>query len=216
MRRILAILLCALLIGIMPIVASAEETITEDVPITEETTTETEAPVKETVPEKTLTEAIVEWVKANLGYISVIATSILIAFYDRITRGKLNKTLGTVNNNSIAIANNSEGVIRTALARIEKIAEDNEQFRADMNSLLSEIRKSAEEKQSLEAILAHVETFLKSAKIATLELSNEVAELLVLANIPVSKKDELYARHTKAVHELEAVEEVMADERKEA
>jgi hypothetical protein len=216
MRRILAILLCALLIGIMPIVASAEETITEDVPVTEETTTETEAPVKETVPEKTFTESIVEWVKANLGYISVIATSILIAFYDRITRGKLNKTLGTVNNNSIAIANNSEGVIRTALARIEKIAEDNEQFRADMNSLLSEIRKSAEEKQSLEVIIAHVETFLKSAKLATLELSNEVAELLVLANIPVAKKDELYARHTKAVHELEAVEEVMSDERKEA
>jgi hypothetical protein len=32
-----------------------------------------------------------------------------------------------------------------------------------------------------------------------MELANEVAELLVLANIPNSKKEELYSRHLAAV-----------------
>ena len=89
-------------------------------------------------------------------------------------------------------------------------------IKKDFASLLDEVRKTAEEKQSLETTLIHVETFLKSSKLATLELANEVAELLVLANIPVSKKDEFYARHTQAVHEIESVEEVMSHERKEA
>ena len=217
MKRFLAIILCAFLMCIMPIVASAEEIPSEEeTPTVEETTTETTAPVEETVPEKTITESIVEWVQANLAELSVVATVLLSIFYEKLKHGKLNGSIGALNNNAITIANNSAESIKTALAEVEDIAKVVKDYKEEISTFLSEIRKSAEEKECLESTLAHVETFLKSAKLATLELSNEVAELLVLANIPVSKKDELYARHTKAVHELEAVEEVMNGERKEA
>ena len=83
------------------------------------------------------------------------------------------------------------------------------EYKAEFETVLKEIRKSAEEKKCLEDTLAHVETFLKTAKLATLELSNEVAELLVLANIPNSKKEELYARHKQAVQDLEEAEGVI-------
>jgi hypothetical protein len=42
-------------------------------------------------------------------------------------------------------------------------------------------------------------TYIKTAKLANVEFANELAELLVLANIPNSKKDELYSRHIAAV-----------------
>ena len=41
--------------------------------------------------------------------------------------------------------------------------------------------------------------YIKASKLANVELANELAELLVLANIPNSKKDELYSRHIAAV-----------------
>lgn len=228
MKRIFAIILCALLIGIMPIVASADEIVPEETPTvdetvtetptetTTETVTETTAPADESVPEKTATESFVEWVKSNLGYIATIATSVILAVVAKVIQTKTTKSIGTINNNAIAIANTSADVAQKALSKVDKIAARDEKMREDIQSLLSVIQKSEDEKRSLETTLSHVETFLKTAKLATLELSNEVAELLVLANIPVSKKDELYARHTKAVHELEAVEEVMSDERAEA
>ena len=82
--------------------------------------------------------------------------------------------------------------------------------------MLEEIKRNAEEKKKLEDTITSVEKLLKATKLANLELSNEVAELLVLANIPNAKKDELYARHTNAVSQLEAVEkEVKEHEGKE-
>ena len=222
MKKILLIICFVLAICTFTfVVACAEEAPDAVAPEIDESTNETiipdtSTPVVEMAAEKTVTESIADWFKNNLGYISVIATSLLIAFYDRIVRGRLSKTLGTVNNNSIAIAHNSAETINTALLKVENFSNSVESIKKDFASLLDEVRKTAEEKQSLETTLIHVETFLKSSKLATLELANEVAELLVLANIPVSKKDEFYARHTQAVHEIESVEEVMSHERKEA
>lgn len=206
MKRFIAFFLCMVaLLCVTPVIAFAEgETATEG-EISGTQTPDTEA----VEVEKPITEVIVDYVKAHLEELSVIVTLLATIFYEIGKHGKLNGSIGTLNNNAIAIAENSSTTIRAALNEVADIAEVVRKYRDDFASLLEEVRVSNEEKKSLEQTLAEVETFLKTAKLATLELSNEVAELLVLANIPNSKKDELYARHTKAVQELEAVEGVI-------
>ena len=81
-----------------------------------------------------------------------------------------------------------------------------------MTNFLEEFRKTEEDKLRLEDVVGRVETFLKAAKLATLELSNEVAELLVLANIPNAKKEELYARHKQAIRTIEEAEGVIGSD----
>lgn len=215
MKKIFALILCCMLLCAAPIVAFAEDEIPETA--VEEVLPETEeaAPVTE-AEEKSITEEIVDYFKGNLEEFSVIGTLLgFVVFYIR-DRGKINGTVGLLNNNAIAMAQNSANAVKEALEKVEDIAKVVMGYKEDFEAVLLEIRKNAEEKKSTEETLAQVENFLKTAKLATLELSNEVAELLVLANIPNSKKDELYARHTKAVHELEAVEEVMSNDGKEA
>ena len=173
-----------------------------------------ESAVAET--DKPITDIIVEYLQENSEEFAVIGTLLGTIFYEVRKHRKLNGSIGTLNNNAITIAERSSETIKTALAEVEGIADVINGYKDEFASLLGEIRKSAEEKQSLETTLNHVETFLKTAKLATLELSNEVAELLVLANIPNSKKEELYSRHTQAVHALEAVEGVTSDDDSEA
>ena len=208
MKKILVIILCAMLMIALPVVASAEE-VEENVPTTEEVATEGKN-------EPSMTEDIVNYVKTHLEELTVIASTIALAFYTAISKGGLKGSIGTLNNNAISIAENSAKAIKDSLAEVEDIADVVKSYKEEFATLLGEVRKSAEEKQSLEVTLSHVETFLKSAKLATLELSNEVAELLVLANIPNSVKENLTARHMKAVRELEATEEVMNSDGKEA
>jgi hypothetical protein len=208
MKKIIVFILCVMLLMALPVVASAEEVDT-NVSTTEEIVTEVEI-------EPTITEAIVDYVKTHIEEISVIVALIVSAFYDKIVRGRLSGSIGTLNNNAISIAENSAKAIKDSLSEVEDIANVVKSYKEEFATLLKEVRKSAEEKQSLEDMLAHVENFLKSAKLATLELSNEVAELLVLANIPNSVKEELTARHLKAVHELEKVDEVISNDGTEA
>jgi hypothetical protein len=192
-----------MLIFALPIVASAETG-------TEPTETPTE-----TTSELSTTDKIVEYVKENIDKAVVIIVMLGYSIVESRLRGKTNGSITTLNNNAIAIAKSSAETIESAMSKVESIGGELYELKDKFETMLDEIRKSAEEKKNLEDALNHVETFLKSAKLATLELSNEVAELLVLANIPNSKKEELYARHTKAVHELEAVEEVTSDDGKE-
>lgn len=201
MKKIFIIMLCAMLIFALPVAAYASETVPTEEIVTEEVS---------------ITETIIEYAKSHIEELSVIATLLITIFYEVRKHGKLNGSIGTLNNNAIAIAENGTTAVKAALTEVADIAKVVEGYKEEFSTLLSEMRHSLEEKQSLETTLAHVETFLKTAKLATLELSNEVAELLVLANIPNSKKDELYARHSKAVHELEAVEEVMSNVGNEA
>lgn len=220
MRKITFILLCVMLLCVTPLVAFAEgessdviegNTTEVDNPNTEnETLAEGEIlPPKEEEP---ITETIVNYVKSHIEELSVIVTLIIGMFYEVRKHGKLNGSIGTLNNNAIAIVENTSKTIKAALDEMADMANVVNKYKDDIANLLDEIRSNAAEKKSLEETLNSVETFLKTAKLATLELSNEVAELLVLANIPNSKKEELYARHTKAVHELEAAEEVKNDD----
>ena len=156
--------------------------------------------------EQTMTEEIVDYVKSHVEELSVIVTLILGIFYEVKKHGKLTGSIGTLNNNAITVAQNSAETIKTALAGVEGIAEVVNKYKDEITDLLGEIRKSAEEKKALEDTLSHVEGLLKTSKLATIELANEVAELLVLANIPVSKKEELYARHRAAVNAITVAE----------
>ncbi len=216
MKKILAFILCAILICATPIIASAEgEPVEEDVTVSETLPSENETEAED---EKTITEIIVGYVKDNIEEISVIGALIVSAFYNKLKNGKLDLSIGTLNNNAIAVAENSAAAIKSALEEVEGIAEVVRNYKDEFAEILSEIRKSAEEKKSIEETLAHVETFLKTSKCATLELSNEVAELLVLANIPNSKKEELYSRHRAAVDAIAVAEttEVKDDDGKTA
>jgi type IV secretory pathway TrbF-like protein len=104
------------------------------------------------------------------------------------------------------------------LAEIEKVTKKVSEYDEEIAKLLAEVRSNEEEKQLLRQALDDVYAFLKTSKLANVELANEVAELLVLANIPNSKKDELYARHLAAVNAIAEAEktEVKEDDGKEA
>ena len=219
MKKILIVILSAMLIMALPFVTFAEEAeppVVEEETVIEEDVTPTEEVTTEVEFEPSITETIVEWVKSNLEEIAVIFGLVASAFYGTITRKGLNGSIGTLNNNAITIAENSAKAIKDSLTEVEDIAGIIKGYKEEFNTFLSEIKKNAEEKQSLEDTLNQVQTFLIASKSACLEMSNEVADLLVLANIPNSKKEELYSRHTKAVHELEAVEGVISNDGEKA
>ena len=186
MKRILVVMLCLMLLFATPVMAFAAEG-----------EVETEQPI---------TEVIVNYVQEHFEEITVIGTLILTIFYEVRKHGKLNGTIGTLNNNAITVAQNSAETIKAALAGVEGIAEVVNKYKGEIESLLGEIRKNAEEKKALEDTLTHVEALLHTSKLATTELANEVAELLVLANIPISKKEELYSRHMAAVNAIAEAE----------
>lgn len=223
MKKILVFILCAMLIFALPVVAYAEEgdsatieqteEVTENLPSENKTATEGEISPPE---DKPITEIIVDYVKENLEEISVIGTLLLTIFYEIRKHGKLNGSIGVLNNNAISVATSSADAINKALAKVEGIAGTVTGYAQKMETLLGEIRKNAEEKDHLEDMLLQVESYLKTAKLANIEFANELAELLNLSNIPNSKKEELYARHTKSIHELEAAEEVMSNDGTEA
>jgi hypothetical protein len=164
------------------------------------------ASATEVEADEPITEVISSYFQENFEETTVVSSIVFFLLYYIRDRIKLKGTIGTLNNNAIAVANNSAETIKTALAGVAEVVEVVNKYKDEVESLLGEIRKSAEEKKSLEETLAHVEGFLKTSKLATIELSNEVAELLVLANIPISKKEELYSRHRAAVDAIAEAE----------
>ena len=196
MKKIVLFVLCMMLF-VMPITAHAEEALA---PVTDTTITE-EVPV---VEEATIAETIVEYLKANAEEIMVVVTLLLSMFYEIRKHGKLNLSIGTLNNNAVTIAENSAKTTKAALAEMYDIAEVVKNYKEELATLLANVKKVADERESLEATMTHVEALLRTSKRATIELSNEIADLLVLANIPQSKKEELYSRHRKAVDAIAA------------
>ena len=243
MKKLLAFMLCAMLMCAAPVVAFAEDgtdeivTTEEEVPTTEEIVTEGEITAVETVPEteliapeqvtepvdtepvvteivapdvetepttaeedlKTFCDKIVEWALENFEELSVIVSLIAGVYYSIRKHGWLNKAISTLNNNAVVVAEDSRTAIGNALAEVQGVAATVNEYKEMVVALLAEVRQNDEEKKRLEAALMQVESYLKTAKLANVELANEVAELLVLANIPNAKKEELYARHLAAV-----------------
>ena len=222
MKRIFAFVICAvLLLCAFPVVALAEGEAPEIV-----------------VQEPTLTDEIVGYIKQHLEEISVIITLILTAFYNVRKHKILNKSIGTVNNNAVTVAENSQTAISQALTNMEGVTSALTEYRGEFERMLAEYRANVAEKQALEELigeyrteiekmltecqanfeakhkleqtLSEVHAHLKTAKLANVELANEVAELLVLANIPNAKKEELYSRHRAAVGAIAEVEKAEA------
>lgn len=189
MKKIFLIMLCVLMIVAVPTVVFAEDA--------------------DSVPDKTITEMVADYAKDHFEEITVIGTIIASIFYERISKKKQNGLMGTLNNNAITIAENSTLSNRAMLDKAEAIGETLNKYDEKIEGVLAEFRKTADEKKKLEDALMLLVPLMNTVKCAALELSNEVAELLVLANIPNSKKDELFARHKKVVHEIEAAEGVI-------
>ena len=225
MKKILTFLLCIIIVCAIPLVAFAEEEISTavdtDTTVTENLTTETEIATESEISateEATVetpadtdaamvtTEAIVNWVETHLEEISVIVTLIATLIYNVRKHTALNKSIVTLNNNSVGVVDESNKAIKKALERVESVSTTVDSYKDEIILLLSEIRKNDEEKKKLETALTEVESYLKTAKLANTELANEVAELLVLANIPNAKKEELYSRHRAAVAAIDAAE----------
>jgi hypothetical protein len=218
MKKIFAILLCVAMIFAMPVVAFAEdvEAVETDVSSEEGAPNVPEKSEAEREAELT-TQKIISYIQEHLEELSVILTLILTVFYQIRKHSALNKSIRITNNNAIAVAENSEGVIREALNKIKSVGEVVNGYKDEISKLLSEIRVNEEEKQKFAAALSKANGLLETSKAATLELSNEVAELLILANIPNSKKEELYSRHRAAVDAIAIAEksEENADETRE-
>ena len=213
MKKIFAVLVCiVLLVCAFHISAFAEgesvaviETnaeVVDTLPATEETATEGEITGEKTMPDIT-TDLIVGYIEDHLEEISVIFSLIVSAFYTMRKHKSLNKSISATNHNAITVAENSERAITNATERMEAFS-----------ALLAEYRASEEEKKELKKTLNEAMAYIKTSKLANIEFANELAELLVLANIPNSKKEELYSRHIAAVNAIAEAgnAEVNADE----
>jgi uncharacterized phage infection (PIP) family protein YhgE len=198
MKRIIAFVVCAIILGCtLGITTFAEEPIEA---VVQETTEEVEP---------TITEQIVDYVKTHYEELSVIVTLLLTVFYNARKHGVLNKTIGTLNNNAVKVAENSGGAIKDALEAVEGFSKKIDEF-------LEKVKETTEDKEKLASAFAKFEDFLVQAKLANIELADEVAELLVLANIPNAKKEELYARHLAAVKAIDEKSGVIHNDSNEA
>lgn len=228
MKKFLAFILCILLICAMPIVAFAESEVIEETPPVvetlpiEETTPETEPPVTTpptdstplpTPPEPTLeeeakatTEIIKAWFEKNSGALTIVFTIIGygLAMFKKIKN--VVKSATTMNNNAISIAENSDRTTAAALVKLDIATEVIGSYKDKTEELLAEVRESNEEKQALKKALNETQTLLKAAKLAIKALSDEVAKLITLANLPNTVKSELYEQHLENVRAILEVE----------
>ena len=220
MKKILAFILCAMLICVTPIVAfaegdSADEVATEGVEgenstTTEESATEGEISTPETIPEEdvaqTISDSIAKWLEEHSAEIGIIVTLIGYGIVLFKKLGTVIKSAGTMNNNTITVAKNSENAIGQALTNMESVSETVTGYRTEITLLLEQFRKTAEDNQKLEAELLEVKKYLQLSKSANVEFANELAELLTLANIPNYKKEEIGSRHLAAVNAIAEAE----------
>lgn len=199
MKRLLCIVLCFMVLCTAPIVAFAEDDSVGEVETTEKPESLVEAELT--------TDKVISYVKEHLEEISVIITLIVAVFYEMRKRlASLSKSMGTLNNNAVNIAQNSENAIGEAKTFITNAANIIAEYKDEIANLLTEVRANEEEKQKLAQMVASAEKYLSTAKTANIELANELAELLILANIPNSKKEELYARHRAVVDAIATLE----------
>lgn len=187
MKRIFAVVICAvMLLCVCPVVAFAEG--------------------EAVVQEPTLTDEIVGYIKDHLEEISVIVYIFLTSIYDRKKQKANYKAIATVNNNAVTVSEDNKTAINDAKAEMKEVKDAVVRYKETIEALLAAFKVSEEDKKKLEAKLDEVNNHLKTAKLANKELANEVAELLVLANIPNSKKEELYSRHLAAVRAIDEAE----------
>ena len=190
MKKIFVCMLCILLVTAIPFAARAAEP-------NEAVSAEADGELS-----LLLSEKFEEWIVPNLEEISVIITLVGTLFYQLRKNKLLSKSIGTMNNNAVAIAEQNAGMMNQALTGMESASLAVRGYEERIESLLEAYRTSAEDKERLETELSEVKEYLKTASEANVEFANELAELLGLANIPNYKKEEIGARHLAAVKAL--------------
>ena len=220
MKKILAFIVCIVLVCAMPLAVFAEET-TDDVvdttPVVEETIPETTVP--DVVPtEPTLEEEaqgyadiIAAWFEENSGALGIVFTIIGygIVLFKKVKT--MTASVTTMNNNAVSISENGSKIATDALAIMSGYTDK-------LTELLAKIEKSEDDKQKLEEALIESHTLLKSARLANKSIADEVAKLITLAGLPNSVKSELYEQHLENVRAIAEAEnpEVKEDDREEA
>lgn len=222
MKKFLVCILCVLMISAIPFAVFAEDIQTGNESTATETSAEgaisapTEAPSEYTEieePEKTLSEKFEDWILPHFEEISVIITLIFTAFYNKRKHKLLNKSMGTMNNNAVSIAQNSSEMMSQALLNMQNASGAVTAYDTRIAQMLEAYKATAANNERLEHELSEMKAYLKTAAESNIEFANELAELLGLANIPNYKKEEIGARHLAAVKSIKAAEsEALAQE----
>ena len=139
-------------------------------------------------------------------------------------KGIAEKSVETVNNALSeareimqALSDGNAAALTETLGKAETIAECVVSFKDVMETFLERIGDIETDKVATREALIEATKTMEACKKASLEEGNIVAELLLLANIPNSKKEEIYARHLSAVNAIAETEksEVATDDGKE-
>ncbi|MBO4979882.1 MAG: hypothetical protein J6D16_05685 [Clostridia bacterium] len=209
MKRILVLMLCVVLLCVLPISIFATGS-AATIPIYVAAIEGADAPdaekSEEQVEVELMTDKIVSYVQSHFEELTVLVGLLVSAFYRAKKDSASGKVMGTLNNNAVAVAENSKAAIDHALEKIGAASGIVENYVEQMKNLLEEVRTNEEDKQKMKAALDTAMKYVETAKASNLEFANEFAELLVLANIPNSKKEELYARHRAAVASIASIE----------
>ena len=216
MKKIFLCFLCLIILSTIPCSVFAEDIQTGNESTAIETGAEsaisastehfTSTEQNEEGADKLLSVKFKEWVVPHLEEISVIITLIGTLFYQIRKNKALGKTLGTMNNNAVSIAQNSSDMMSQALLNMQNASGAVTAYDARIAAMLEAYRLMAEDRARLEQEILEMKTYLKTAAESNLEFSNELAELLNLANIPNFKKEEIGARHLAAVKSIKEAE----------
>lgn len=208
MKKILIAVLC-LMMFCFPLSAYAVEV---EPPVEE--TTEVTNEVDWGEVKTTVSGFIMEWIKPHIEEISVICTLIYYAISSYKDRKSVKKSMSTVNNNTIAIAQNTDEKMTEALTLMQTASGAVVAYDDRITLLLSEFASTLEDNKKFREEYTEMKKYLKSASEANIEFANELAELLALADIPNYKKEELGKRHVAsiaAIREAEAKAELPLD-----
>ena len=129
----------------------------------------------------------------------------------------VHKALGEAKEIMQAISDGNAAALTETLGKAEGIAEVVTTFTKTMETFMERIGDIETDKASLKTALNETDKTMQVLKKVVEENANMMAELLLLANIPNAKKEEIYARHLSAVNAIAEAEksEVAEDDGKE-
>lgn len=209
MKKILIAIVCLALMCCFSMSAFAE---TVEPPIATEETLTNEVNWDEVKGE--VSAFILNWVKPHIEEISVIVTLVFYVIASAKDRKNLNKNMGVMNNNTIAIANNSNEKMTEALALMQTSSDSVVSYDERIKTLLESYNNTLEDNRRFREEYVEMKKYLKASTEANIEFANELAELLALANIPNYKKEEIGKRHATnvaAIREAESKAELPLD-----
>lgn len=221
MKKILIVLFAIIFVLTLPMSVVASEMPEEEGTLTEEQTTEEnnnalgsdENQPENTLPEsstpertETFSDKLISFITENYtgsALFGFAITAIIDIIYTVKKNRRLSASIGTLNNNAVAVAENSGQAINGVLVQLNNVRDTIDGYKNEMSALLQSLRNEAAEKLTLEQIIKGISERLDKFMLADKELSDEIAQLLNLSNLPNSVKDELYARHIAAVKLIE-------------